>query len=391
MTRSAVHPFTRFVLASLGVLLASAVLKGDIEQRASSSDFDAEFARAAESLEAGKRREAEQALESIRLRSAERAWEARIAFLLAADDLRRKDFAAAVRRLRLAPAASIGLEPYRLMLLGRALDAAGQLEAAAREYRAAFETEESFAARAAAGRALAAALEKRGDRKGAGAALARVAAAASRSGPGAVAPDRIRIGLAINDAAAVHAASRDLLFAGVAPETAPALERTPLKQELARLSAADRGRLGVVLVSAGSVERGVRLLKMDRPAAWPAAERAFNLLGLARGEARLGHDAAAERAEAAVPRDGSDADFDARLLRIDRSLDAARKKTPKRSPADRSAVSARAALTPLAAAPAPPSVRIGPPPRPLRLDCDADRFEDALAKARPIERESPGS
>jgi soluble lytic murein transglycosylase-like protein len=218
-----------------------------------------------------------------------------------------------------------------------------------------------------------------------------VAAGASRSGAAAVAPERIRIGLAINDAAAVHAASRDLLFAGVAPETAPAWERAPLKQELARLTAADRGRLGVILVSAGSVERGVRLLKMDRPAAWPAAERAVNLLGLARGEARLGHDAAAERAAAAVPRDGSDADFDARLFRIDQSLDAARKRTPKLSPADRAAVSARAALMPLAAAPAPLFVRIGALTRLSRLDCDADRFEDALAKARTIERESPGS
>ena len=138
------------MLASTVVFLASTFLKSDIAQRAP-SDFDAEFARAAENLEAGRRPEAEQALESIRLRSEERAWEARIAFLLAADDLRRKDFAAAVRRLRLAPAASIGLESYRLMLLGRVLDAAGQSEAAAREYRAAFETEDAFAARAAVG------------------------------------------------------------------------------------------------------------------------------------------------------------------------------------------------------------------------------------------------
>ena len=378
------------LLVALLFLVPTTAAVADIAQRAA-SDFDAEFARAAESLEAGRRPEAEQALESIRLRSAERAWEARIAFLLAADDLRRKDFAAAVRRLRLAPAEAIGLEPYRLMLLGRALDAAGQSEAAAREYRAAFETEESFSARAAAGRALAAALEKSGDRKGAGAALARVASGASRSGAAAVAPDRIRIGLAVNDAADVRAASRDLLFAGVAPETVPALERGPLKQELARLTPSERGRLGVFLVSAGSVERGVRLLRIDRPAAWPAAERAGILLGLARGEARLGHDAAAERAAAAVPQDGTDAGFEARLFRIDRSLDAARKKTPKLSPADRTAVSARAALMPLAAAPAPLSVRIGALTRLVRLDCDADRFEDALAKARTIERESPDS
>jgi tetratricopeptide (TPR) repeat protein len=206
---------------------------GDIEPRVP-SDFDAEFARAAESLEAGRRPEAEQALEAIRERSTERAWEARIAFLLAADDLRRKDFAASVRRLRLAPAASIGLEPYRLMLLGRALDAAGQSEAAAREYRAAFETEEPFAARATAGRALAAALEKRGDRKGAGEALARVAAGASRSGAAAVP----RSGSESDWPSMTRPPFTPLpaisLFAGVAPETAPALERGPLKQELAR-------------------------------------------------------------------------------------------------------------------------------------------------------------
>src|SRR5947207_4101722 len=182
---------SRFLVALL-FLVPPMIAVGDIEQRASSSDFDAEFARAAESLEAGKRPEAEQALESIRLRSPERAWEARIAFLLAADDLRRKDFAAAVRRLRLAPAAAIGLEPYRRMLLGRALDAAGQSEGAAREFRAAFETEEAFAARAAVGRVLAATLERRGDRKGAGAVLARVAGGASRWGAAAVAPDRMR-------------------------------------------------------------------------------------------------------------------------------------------------------------------------------------------------------
>jgi soluble lytic murein transglycosylase-like protein len=364
---------------------------GDIEQRAPSSDFDADFARAEESLEAGRRPEAEKILDGIRSSSGERAWEARIAFLLAGDDLRRKDFPAAVRRLRLPPAAAIGLEPYRLMLLGRVLDAAGLSGEAAREYRLAFETEEAFSARAAAGRALAAALEKHGDRKGAGAALARVAAGASRSGAAAVAADRIRIGLAVNDAAAVRAASRDLLFSGVAPEAAPAFARAALRRELARLTPAERGRLGAFLVSAGSVERGVRLLKTDPPAAWPATERAANILGLARGEARLGHTAAAERAAAAAPRDGTDADFEARLLGIDLPLDGARKKTPKLSPADRAAVSARAALLPLAAAPAPLPVRVGALTRLVRLDCDADRFEDALANARTIERESPGS
>jgi len=373
------------------MLLGSSFLRSDIEQRAPSSDFDVAFARAAESLEAGRRPEAEQALEAIRQRSAERAWEARIAFLLAGDDLRRKDLAAAVRRLRLAPAAAIGLEPYRQMLLGRALDAAGLSEEAAREYRAAFETEEAFAARGSAGRALAAALEKRGDLRGAGVVLYKVARGASRSDAPSLAADRIRIGLASNEAEAVRAGSHDLLFAGVAPEAAPAFARGPLRQELARLTPAERGRLGASLIAAGSVERGVRLLKTDRPAVWPAAERAANLLALARGEARLGHAAAAERAAAAAPRDGTGADFEARLFGIDLSLDRARKKTPKLSPTDRAATSARAALVPLAAVPAPLSIRIGALTRLIRLDCDADRFEDALGRARTIERESPGS
>jgi soluble lytic murein transglycosylase len=39
----------------------------------------------------------------------------------------------------------------------------------------------------------------------------------------------------------------------------------------------------------------------------------------------------------------------------------------------------------------PLSVRIGALTRLIRLDCEADRFEDALGKARTIERESPGS
>jgi soluble lytic murein transglycosylase-like protein len=327
----------------------------------------------------------------IRLRSGERAWEARIAFLLAGDDLRRKDFPAAVRRLRLLPAPAVGLEPYRQMLLARALDAAGLTAEAAREYRAAFETEENFASRTACGRALAVALEKLGDRKGAAAVLSKASGTAARSETIAIATERIRFGLATKDPEAVRAASRDLLFAGTAPEAAPAFARGAIKQELARLTPAERGRLGAALVAAGSAERGVRLLKTDQPASWPGPERASNLLGLARGEARLGHAAAAERAAAAVPRDGTGADFEARLFRIDAALDRARKKTPKLSATDPAAISAREGLLSLAAPAAPLSVRIGALTRLVRLDCDADRFEDALAKARTIERESPGS
>lgn len=380
---------SRLLLVSLFLAL-TAIAVADVGQHAPGADFDAEFARAAEVLEAGRRPEAEQALEAIRLRSGERAWEARIAFLLAGDDLRRKDFAAAVRRLRLAPAEAVGLEPYRQMLLGRSLDAAGLHEEAARAFRAAFETEEAFAARGAAGRALAGALETSGDTRGAVAVLAKTAGV-SQTDASAVAAERVRLSFAVNDMASVRAAARDLLFSGVAPEAAPVFARLVLRQEESRLTPAERGRLAASLIARGSVERGVRLLKKDHPVSWPQGERAANLLALARGQVRLGHVPAAERALAAVPRDGTDADFDARLFRVDLALDRARKRTPKLPPTDPAAASARAVLLPLAMAPAPLSVRIGALTRLTRLDCDADRFEDALARARTIERESPGS
>src|SRR5262245_12340733 len=156
----------RFSIAAAIFLLGGPLLLSDIPS-AGTPDLDAAFARAADLLEAGKRAEAELALDAIRARTEERSWEARIGFLLASDDLRRKDYPAAVRRLRLAPASAIGLEPYRRAMLARALAAAGLNSEAAREARAAFETEEPFAGRFAAGRALASALEKTGDRGGA--------------------------------------------------------------------------------------------------------------------------------------------------------------------------------------------------------------------------------
>src|SRR5262245_27799718 len=110
----------RFVIAAAIVLLGSVCLRGDIASTPS-TDFDAAFARAADLLEAGRRDDSEKALESLKTKSGERAWEARAELLLAADDLKRKNFPAAVRRLRLAPAASIGLEPFRRAMLARAL------------------------------------------------------------------------------------------------------------------------------------------------------------------------------------------------------------------------------------------------------------------------------
>jgi len=73
---------------TLSLTLAAAALHADVGSQPLPPDFDAAFARAADLLEAGQRAEAERPLETIRTKSAEPAWEARIAFLLAGDDLR---------------------------------------------------------------------------------------------------------------------------------------------------------------------------------------------------------------------------------------------------------------------------------------------------------------
>jgi hypothetical protein len=83
-------------------LLAPATIRGDIAIRPVTSDFDAEFARAADLLEKGDRAEGESVLLEIRRRANQRAWDARVALLLAADDERRDDFVSAERRLRAA-------------------------------------------------------------------------------------------------------------------------------------------------------------------------------------------------------------------------------------------------------------------------------------------------
>jgi soluble lytic murein transglycosylase-like protein len=357
----------------------------------SGSDFDADFARAADRLEAGQRAGAEEILAAIGKKSGERAWEARAALLLAADDLRRKDYAAAMRRLRAAPAEAIGLEPYRLALLGRALEAAGLHTEAVQQFRAAFETPQPFASRFAAGRALASALENSRDPRGAAAVLARLAADAPRSEAAGLAAERLRLGLASGDRASIRAASRDYLFSGAAPDALPPPSRRAIQQEESRLSPAERGRLGVMLVARESYERGARLLRADALTRWPAPERAANELALARVEAHLGRAAAAQRAALAVPRDGTPADFEARLLVVDQRLDRERSRNAKLSAADPAAAPLIASLSALSQPPVPDGVRVGALARLIRLDADAERLDDGLALARAIVAASPGS
>ncbi len=358
-----------------------------------SADFEAEFARAADLLETGRRAEAESVLGEIQRRSGQPAWDARVDFLLAADDERRKNFGTAARRLKEAPSAAVGLEPYRRMRLARVLVGAEQFDEALEEYRKAFETEESFAMRVAAGRALADSLVRRGDLKQAARVLSSAAAVARDSEVVPVSIERIRLGRLLRDPQAVRSAARDLLLRGMdQPNAVPAFARGVLAHEEARLSAAERARLGRSLVSGGDLRRGVRLLQHDRRSLWPSGERNQNLLALARGLVRLGDARAAERLAAEVPEDGTEEAFEAKLLRADLYLG---KLDGKRGRPLASGNplwnAARRAFLALTVPPAPSSVRASARERLLTLACEAGSFEEGLEQARALTRERPGT
>jgi soluble lytic murein transglycosylase-like protein len=365
----------------------------DIPMRPVTSDFDAEFARAADLLEAGDRAGAETVLAEIGRKAGQRAWNARIAFLLAADDERRGDFAAAERRLASAEAAAIGLEPYRRQRLGRVLAASGRPAAAVEEWRSAFDSDEPFAQKTAVGRELARLLEKSGRRGEALALLKRAAMGARGSDLTAIEVDRVRLGLIVANPGEVAAAARALLLRAPSSDLSsatPAQVRTVLKNQEKRLSAADRARRGRALVAAGDAKRGLRLLE-ERPASWPPEDRAANQLALARGLSGTGRTEAAEAAAARVPA-GTPHWFDATLLRADLQLarlrakgnGAALAKSPKIAPV-------RRLLASVAVASAPASARAAARERLIRLSAEAEDFDGALAQARLLTRELRGT
>ncbi|HEY4230932.1 MAG TPA: hypothetical protein VGO79_12245, partial [Thermoanaerobaculia bacterium] len=145
---------------ALALLLAAGPAAGDLGKLEVSADYDAEFARAADLLEDGKRDEGEAILDTIRKTAQRPAWDARVALLLAADDARRGDDARAAARLRDVSAAPIGLEPYRLLLRARSLERAADLAEAIAAARSAFAWDGPFAFRLHAGMTLAGLLEK---------------------------------------------------------------------------------------------------------------------------------------------------------------------------------------------------------------------------------------
>src|SRR5438270_3966018 len=140
---------------------ATVGLFADIVSIPISADLDAAFTHAADLLESGDRAKAEQALGQIQTRSGQTAWKARVAMLLAFDDERRGNWGSAARLLSDAPAAAIGLEPYRRLHLARALSHLGQWERAERELAQSFDSDEAFVSRPEAALALARLREKR--------------------------------------------------------------------------------------------------------------------------------------------------------------------------------------------------------------------------------------
>ncbi|MGE5415089.1 MAG: hypothetical protein ACM3NW_12990, partial [Syntrophomonadaceae bacterium] len=67
---------TRTAALALALILSAAFSRADIGTLETPADFAAEFARAADLLEAGKRTEAAGALDMLRLRAARPSWDA---------------------------------------------------------------------------------------------------------------------------------------------------------------------------------------------------------------------------------------------------------------------------------------------------------------------------
>ena len=382
-------------LLALALSLAAFALRADIGSLEAAADFDAEFAHAADLLEAGQRAEALALLDGIRGRAGQPAWNARVALLIAGDDLRRHEYADAAARLE-TPASAIGLEAYRQLARARALEGSGRTDEAIEAARLAFEIEGPFAFRIRAAIALSRSLEARHRYREAFDVLALAADAAS--GPAEVADvaiERIRLGALHGDPAAVRDAARAMLIDAPTADlakTTPALARQAAARMEGSLTPPERGRRGRALVAAGDPRRGVALLGRDRPSAWPEGERSQNLLALARGQLALKKGKAAEATAAMVPDDGTLASFEARLLRCD--LVAARLRGKGKAPAatdDPRMAPVLRALEALTEPPVPASVRRSAEERLLRAAADRGDFEGGLAHARAITSQSMGA
>jgi soluble lytic murein transglycosylase len=374
------------ILPTVMLVIAGTLrLRGDIVSIPISADLDAEFAHAADLLEAGDRAKAEQALNQIQNRSGQTAWKARVAMLLAFDDERHGNWGSAARLLSDAPAAAIGLEPYRRLHLARALSHLGQWERAERELAQSFDSDEAFVSRPEAALELARLREKRGRRAEALAVLERAFSTVAPDDAAAIGEERIRMSLAAGNPASARAAAADLVAAGV--DATSARGRRAVADELARSTPAVRARFARARIAAGDARRGVALLRADSPARWPPEERAANLLALAHGLARLRRGAEAEKVAARILEDGTPASFEARLEQADLALARLRRKKAPVNPQDPRLLAARRMLAGLLSDSTPEPVRSAARDRLIRIAGERDEFDSGLAQARSLVRE----
>jgi soluble lytic murein transglycosylase-like protein len=373
--------------ALIALFVAPFVLFADIGVPAS-PEFDSEFARAAEELEQG-RAEAATMLADIRTRTNQPGWQARVDMLLALDHERRKDYRAAAQELSSAPAAAIGLEPYRRWHLGRVWTALGRWDEAVKDLRSAFETEEPFAMRTAAGRDWAVALESEGKWGEAAAVLRRAGAQASLGEVAMVGAERIRVGQRNHDPGEVRSAARAMVVAGVdANRALPEFARAAVAEEIARLTPPERARFARLRLDLEDVDRAVRLLKRDNPSLWPPADRAANLLALARGQKRLGYARASEATLAKVPQDGSQASLEAKLLRVDIELQKIRRKSDTGIAPETPELIAIAKTLEMLAGSSNAGVRLQAEERLVRIASERDHFDEGFAIAHRLSEES---
>lgn len=365
-----------------------------------SPEAEALFAKAADALDRGDRAASEAALAELRQGHPLPGWEARIALLLGRRALDQGSIALAAELLSCADAGSIGLEGYRAFLLGQARERQKDIELARLEdLRAA--SLGSFADRAAAALAFARLARTPADENLALALLEQAGEDASEEDAVALLAERERLAERRHDAAAGSRAASDLLFRSpqqLDSSELPAPLRRRAENLLASLPAPTRLILARKTLDWGDAREAIAQSAAIRPAALAAPEQGELFLLRARAFAALRRPGDSSREARRVARDGSGADFRARLQLAENELAAAEKRVRRRGhrPAQAGLEEKEArrlllvfdALTE-AAAPAP--VRRTAFFHLLRLSVDADDRATVLRCARELTASEPNA
>ncbi len=297
-----------------------------------SPEAEALFARAADALDRGDRASSDAALQELRRLHPLPVWEARIALLLGKDALDRGSASLAAELLSCADAGPIGLEAYRLEFLGEALEKMKETELARFAYLRAASLG-SAACRAPAALAFARLARSDADERLALAILEQAGEDASEEDLVALLRERERIAERRHDAAAASRAAADLLFRAPTRVASPELPATLCRRaESLRSSLREPTRLLLAKkeLEWGDAREALAQSGTIRPAGLPAGSRADLFLLRARAFAALRRYADSNREARRVARDGSEADFAARLQLAENDLAAAERRSRRR-------------------------------------------------------------